>query len=226
MLTEWGRALIIRVGARERVTYARKFAVIFLLCHAACAARSMQLRAQESPQKGTWQEIAAGPGGTRLLAQDVLETRAGQKLAPQSGQPSSGAFETRDFSAPTQSDQPNAAGVGTGKFGETHRFWDRENLWLFAGVGAARALDYTSTLNMRRRGRQEILLDNSVVDNHPLFAGIEAIGTGASIGVSYWLHRTQHHRLERWVSIVHIGLASSGAARNYALKTFHTVPPR
>jgi hypothetical protein len=210
--------------------YARKLAVILVLCHAAGAARSMQLRAQESPEKRVRQEIAAAAGGTKLLTQDVLEMSAGHELAPQSGQPSTSAFETRDFSAQENpralNDQPNPEGFGTGQFGETHRFWDRKNLWLFAGVGAARALDYTSTLNMRRRGRQEILLDNSVVDNHSLFAGIEAIGTGASIGVSYWLHRTDHHRLERWVSIVHIGLASSGAARNYALKTFHTVPAR
>src|SRR5580693_4999260 len=45
---------------------------------------------------------------------------------------------------------------------KTHRFWDKENDWLFAGVGASRTLDYFSTLNMRRRGRQEILLTNDV----------------------------------------------------------------
>src|ERR1700686_247989 len=54
-----------------------------------------------------------------------------------------------------------------------HRFWDRENDWLFAGVGASRALDYASTLNLRRPGIDEIFLTNSIVDNHPLFAGIE-----------------------------------------------------
>src|SRR5258708_23832768 len=32
-----------------------------------------------------------------------------------------------------------------------HRFWDRENDWLFAGVGAGRPLDYASTLNLPRR---------------------------------------------------------------------------
>jgi hypothetical protein len=100
-----------------------------------------------------------------------------------------------------------------------HRFWDRKNDWLFAGVGAARALDYASTMNTRRRGLPEALLTNQIVDNHPLFGGIEAAATGASIGVSYLFHRTGHHRLERWVSIVHIGVATGGAARNYALKT-------
>ena len=103
----------------------------------------------------------------------------------------------------------------------THRFWDRTNDLLFAGVGASRALDYASTLNLRDRGLNEILLTNSIVDNHPLFAGIEAAGTATSIGVSYLFHRTGHHRLERWTSIIHFGAAVSGAARNYALKTSH-----
>lgn len=102
-----------------------------------------------------------------------------------------------------------------------HRFWDTTNDLLFAGVGAARTLDYFSTLNMRRRGRQEILLTNDVVDNHAAFAVIEAAGTGASIGVSYLFHRYGHHKLERATSIVHIGLATTGAVRNYCLKTAH-----
>src|SRR5260370_30649905 len=57
---------------------------------------------------------------------------------------------------------------------QEHRFWDGKNDWLFAGVGAARTLDYFSTLNLRRRGDQEILLTNEVVDNHSAFAAIDA----------------------------------------------------
>lgn len=104
---------------------------------------------------------------------------------------------------------------------EPHRFWDRENGWLFAGVGTARTLDYFSTLNMRRRGRQEVFLTNDVVDNHRAFAMVEAAGTGVSIGASYLFHRYGHHKLESWTSLVHIGLATTGAVRNYGLKTAH-----
>ncbi len=99
-----------------------------------------------------------------------------------------------------------------------HRFWDHENLWLFGAVGAGRALDYASTLNLRHRGINEALLTNSIVDNHALFAGIEVAATGASIGVSYIFHRTGHHRLERWTSAIHAGIAVGGAIRNYNLK--------
>lgn len=104
---------------------------------------------------------------------------------------------------------------------KTHRFWDKENDWLFGGVGASRTLDYFSTLNFRRRGNPEVLLTNDVVDNHAAFAAIEAGATGLSIGASYLFHRYGHHKLERWVSIIHISAATGGAARNYSLKTVH-----
>ncbi len=102
-----------------------------------------------------------------------------------------------------------------------HHFWDKKNDWLFAGVGAARTFDYFSTLNLRRRGDQEILVTNDLVDNHAAFAVVEAAGTGVSIGASYLFHRYGHHKLERWTSVVHFGLATTGAVRNYGLKTTH-----
>jgi hypothetical protein len=99
-----------------------------------------------------------------------------------------------------------------------HKFWDKENILLFAGVGGARMMDYASTRYLRDQGNYEWLLSNSVVDNRPLFVGIELAGTGLSIGVSYLFHRTGHHSLERWTSIVHIGVGVGGSIRNYGLK--------
>ena len=107
-----------------------------------------------------------------------------------------------------------------------HRFWDSTNAALFAGVGGARALDYASTRNMRSRGVNEILLSNSVVDNRTLFVGIEAAGTALSIGVSYLFHRSGHHKLERWVSIVHIGVGVGGSIRNFGLEPTTVSPAR
>jgi hypothetical protein len=101
---------------------------------------------------------------------------------------------------------------------QPHKFWDTENIYLFTGVGAARMLDYASTRHLRDQGNDEWLLSNSIVDNRPLFVGIELAGTAASIGVSYLFHRTGHHSLERWVSIVHIGVGVGGSLHNYALK--------
>jgi hypothetical protein len=126
--------------------------------------------------------------------------------------------------APSSSAPDHQANPRATSSRDEHRFWDKTNDWLFAGVAASRTLDYFSTLNMRRRGRQEILLTNDAVDNHAAFAVIEAAGTGASIGASYLFHRYGHHKLERWVSVVHIGLATTGSVRNYCLKTFHGTP--
>ena len=123
--------------------------------------------------------------------------------------------------APPEVAVPAAERNQTKKPSQEHRFWDKKNDWLFAGVGAARTLDYFSTLNLRRRGDQEILVTNDLVDNHAAFAVVEAAGTGVSIGASYLFHRYGHHKLERWTSIVHFGLATSGAVRNYSLKTAH-----
>ena len=120
--------------------------------------------------------------------------------------------------APTPKQDAAAVAI---KKSDGHKFWDGTNAWLFAGTGASRTLDYFSTLNMRRRGRQEILLTNDAVDNHAAFAAIEAAGTGVSIGAAYLFHRTGHHKLERWTSIVHISAATTGAVRNYCLRTAH-----
>jgi hypothetical protein len=104
-----------------------------------------------------------------------------------------------------------------------HAFWDRTNLLLFSGIAITRGLDYASTRNFQARGRQEILLPNEVVNNSAGFASLEAAGTMTSVGISYLLHRTGHHTLERWMSIGHISVTAFGDVRNYALKTHH--PP-
>ena len=95
---------------------------------------------------------------------------------------------------------------------------------LFAGVGGARMLDYASTRHLRDQGNDEWLLTNSIVDDRPLFVGIELAGTAASIGVSYLFHRTGHHTLERWVSFIHIGVGVGGSVHNYRLRPPFSAP--
>ncbi len=102
-----------------------------------------------------------------------------------------------------------------------HAFWNRNNILLFSGIGVFRGLDYASTRNMQARGREEVLLPDDVVNNSAAFASLEAAATAASVGFSYLLHRSGHHRLERWLSIGHISVTAFGVARNYALKSKH-----
>lgn len=163
-------------------------------------------------QIARWLVIAALGAGIACVA--PARCGAQDRQAPNTAKPNAPApVETKTNLRPNYESQKSE-----------HRFWDKQNDWLFAGVGASRTLDYFSTLNMRRRVRQEILLTNDVVDNHAAFATIEAAATGVSIGAAYIFHRYEHHKLERWTSIIHIGVATTGAVRNYCLKTAHYAP--
>jgi hypothetical protein len=104
---------------------------------------------------------------------------------------------------------------------QRHSFWDRTNVVLFSGVAITRGMDYASTRNFEARGRQEILLPEDVVHNSAGFASLEAAGAMTSVGISYLLHRTGHHKLERWMSIGHINVTAFGDVRNYALVSRH-----
>jgi hypothetical protein len=98
-----------------------------------------------------------------------------------------------------------------------HRFWDRTNILLFSGVAVSRALDYTSTRHFQVRGHNEVLIPDDVVNNSAGFAGLEAAGAATSVGISYIFHRTGHHKIERWMSIGHIGVTGFGVVWNYSL---------
>jgi len=147
-----------------------------------------------------------------LLSGDIAATQQSPPEPPAPVKPAVGQEQD-----PAKPEAPPAAEI-------PHRFWDTKNKSLFAGVLASRMLDFASTKNMRARGRDEILLTNEIVDNTPAFVAIELGGAALSVGVSYWLHRKNHHKLERWVSIVHIGVTTFGAARNYMLETRRPAP--
>ena len=102
-----------------------------------------------------------------------------------------------------------------------HAFWDRTNILLFSGIAVTRAMDYASTRNFQARGRQEILIPDDVVNNSAGFAGLEAAATMTSVGISYLLHHYGHHKLERWLSIGHIGVTAFGDVRNYSIESRH-----
>jgi len=132
------------------------------------------------------------------------------------------AVSTQGMTSETQNvvpDSPRPAAAA-----HVHRFWDRTNILLFSGVAVTRGMDYASTRNFQARGRQEILLSDEVVNNSAGFAALEAAGTMTSVGISYILHRTGHHRLERWMSIGHIGVTAFGDVRNYSLESKHPPP--
>lgn len=96
-----------------------------------------------------------------------------------------------------------------------HRFFDRTNRALFAGVVATSAADfYVTHLNLASGGRELNPVTRMFCGST---AGLALSFTGESasvIGMSYLFHRTGHHRLERMTTLVNI--ASSGAAVTYS----------
>ena len=97
-----------------------------------------------------------------------------------------------------------------------HRFWDKQNVALFAASAALSAADFTVThANLQNGGRE---LNPIVRIFGRSTAGLAAnfVGeTAGGVGLSYFFHKTGHHKLERIVSFVNIG--SSAGAVSYGL---------
>lgn len=97
---------------------------------------------------------------------------------------------------------------------EHHRFWDKQNLALFAATAALNGADFAVTRANLQSGGQEM---NPVVrvfgQSTPALA-MNFIGETAGVmSLSYFFHKTGHHRLERAVSVV--DLAGSAGAVSY-----------
>jgi hypothetical protein len=91
-----------------------------------------------------------------------------------------------------------------------HRFWDKTNIALFAATTSLCAADFTVTHQNLQSGGREL---NPVVRVFGRSTGGLALNfTGeaaATVGLSYFFHKMGHHRLERAVSIVNIGMSTS-----------------
>lgn len=121
--------------------------------------------------------------------------------------------------APSASAAPPAA---TGGFiaptteVSTHKFWDRKNEALFATAIALDSADFAVTYaNLQNGGRE---LNPMVRVFGRSFAGLAANFAGEGVGtvaLSYFFHRTGHHKMERMVSFINIG--GSAGAVSYGL---------
>lgn len=113
--------------------------------------------------------------------------------------------------APQPSIEVSFVSVSPSEARTQHRFWDKQNLALFAATAAFNAADFAVTRSNLQSGGTELnpivrLFGRSTAGLAVNFAG----DTAAVIGLSYFFHRTEHHRLERMASTINIGL-SAGA---------------
>jgi hypothetical protein len=94
-----------------------------------------------------------------------------------------------------------------------HKFWDNENRALFAAVAVLSAADFAVTRSILQNGGKELdpvtrLLSGSTAGLAANFAG----ETAGIIGLSYFFHKTGHHRLERITPMLNIGSSSFAVA--------------
>jgi hypothetical protein len=94
---------------------------------------------------------------------------------------------------------------------EQHKFWDRQNRVLLLAAAALNGADFAVTRANLQSGGQEL---NPVVRMFGRStAGLAVNFVGETVGVvsmSYFFHKTGHHKLERAVSLANIG-SSVGA---------------
>jgi hypothetical protein len=92
-----------------------------------------------------------------------------------------------------------------------HKFWDKQNKLLFGSAAALNGADFAVTRsNLQNRGRELNPIVRTFGRSTPALA-VNFVGeTAGVIGLSYFFHKTGHHKLERLVSVVNIG-ASAGA---------------
>ncbi len=115
-----------------------------------------------------------------------------------------------DAPVPSAEPAPPVQFTPQSEIGE-HKFWDRENWTLFAVSAALSGADFAVTrANLQSGGRELNPVVRVFGRSTPGLAVNFAGETAGVIGLSYFFHKTGHHRLERVVSMVNIG-ASAGA---------------
>jgi hypothetical protein len=99
-----------------------------------------------------------------------------------------------------------------------HNFWDAANMILFASHGALEAVDFGITHHNLSNGGRELdpeakTLRESGTAGQLVFFGGRMVGV---VAVSYFLHRTGHHRLERAFPVYASGDSAYGVAYSFA----------
>jgi len=92
---------------------------------------------------------------------------------------------------------------------ERHRFWDTENGMLFAATAGLNTADFIATRNNLRNGGQELNPVTRVFSGStPALAMNFAGETAGVVGLSYFFHKTGHHKLERMTSMLSISTSA------------------
>ncbi len=97
-----------------------------------------------------------------------------------------------------------------------HKFFDKQNRVLFVAAAALNGADFAVTRANLQSGGRELNPVVRVFGRSTAGLAVNFVGeTAGVIGLSYFFHKTGHHKLERAVSLINIG--SSAGAVGYGL---------
>jgi hypothetical protein len=118
--------------------------------------------------------------------------------------------------APTPFVEAAPVAIAPTNLNTEHKFWDRQNRLLFVATAALNGADFAATRANLQSGGQELnpvvrMFGRSTVGLAANFIG----ETAGVITLSYFFHKTGHHKLERAVALMNI--ASSAGAVTFDL---------
>ncbi|HTW59072.1 MAG TPA: hypothetical protein VMD99_13150 [Terriglobales bacterium] len=116
-----------------------------------------------------------------------------------------------DAPAPAAIEPVAPALAASTKFNGEHKFWDKENFALFAAAAASNVADFAVTRANLQSGGQELNPIVRVFGRSSAGLAVNFAGETAGVaGLSYFFHKTGHHKMERMAFLVDTG-ASAGA---------------
>ena len=103
---------------------------------------------------------------------------------------------------------------------EPHKFFDRQNKIAFGALAGLIAIDAITTQRLISSGRAQ--------EANPIWRPLvhqgwqgemaaSSLGFGSALGVSYTLHKTGHHKMERWFNWLTVGVEAGVDANNLLL---------
>ena len=122
--------------------------------------------------------------------------------------------------APVPATQPAPATFFASRnFAREHKFWDKENRILFAASAAFSAADFAATrANLQGGGRDLNPVVRFFGPSTPGLAVNFAGETLGVVGISYFFHRTGHHKMERIITMVNIGSSAGAVSYDLAIR--------
>lgn len=119
--------------------------------------------------------------------------------------------------APGRSVEPTSSLIAPPPTYETRRFLDRENRILFLAAAAVNSADFAVTRSNLQSGGHELNPIVRVFGSSTPGLAVNFVGeTAGTIALSYFCHKTGHHKLERMVLFVDIGASASAVSYGLA----------